>query len=292
MIPAPESVLAAGAELGEGPLWSSDAQCLWFTDIVARKLFRFVPASSALDTWDMPEKIGWAVPSTAGPLLLGLKSGIFRFSPEDASLSKMLDPEPGRAGNRLNDAAIGPDGALWFGTMDDAEAALSGRLYRWGPDGLRDSGLPPAVITNGPCFSPDGRILYHTDTLARRIWAIPLADGWIDGPPRLFAEIEEGAGFPDGPTIDAEGCLWTGLFGGWGVRRYDPAGRPVLHLRFPMANVTKIAFGGPDLRTAYATTARKGLDQAALRAQPLAGNLFAFDPGVAGLPQPPAAIAA
>ena len=55
-------------------------------------------------------------------------------------------------------------------------------------------------------------------------------------------------------------------------------------IRFPVANITKIAFGGPDLRTAYATTAAKGLSAQERAQQPLAGALFAFDPGVAGMP--------
>ena len=72
-------------------------------------------------------------------------------------------------------------------------------------------------------------------------------------------------------------------FAGWGVRRYDPSGRLIATMPMPVANITKIAFGGPDLRTAYATTASKGLSAAQLAAQPLAGALFAFDAGVAGL---------
>ena len=147
-----------------------------------------------------------------------------------------------------------------------------------------ETGLPAVSITKGPAFSPDGSILYHTDTLGKRIWRTDVAPDGSVGNTTLFARIEEDAGYPDGPTVDAEGCLWTGLFGGWAVRRYDPAGKLMREIRFPVANVTKIAFGGEDLRTAYATTARKGLDMTALTKQPLAGDLFAFDPGVAGLP--------
>jgi sugar lactone lactonase YvrE len=105
-----------------------------------------------------------------------------------------------------------------------------------------------------------------------------------------FVMIEDGGGYPDGPVVDAEGCLWTGLYAGWSVRRYDTAGKLIKTVRLPTANVTKMCFGGPDLATAYATTAWKGLDDAARAAQPEAGNLFAFDPGVAGLPVTPARI--
>jgi sugar lactone lactonase YvrE len=136
-----------------------------------------------------------------------------------------------------------------------------------------DSGY---IITNGPAFSPDGRILYHTDTLARRILAFDVGPDGALANKRLFTEIEEGAGYPDGPVVDQEGCLWTGLFGGWGVRRYSPQGQLLQAVPFPVANVTKLAFGGPGLKTVYATTARKGLDASALAGQPLAGGLFVF----------------
>ena len=99
----------------------------------------------------------------------------------------------------------------------------------------------------------------------------------------MFVEIEPDAGYPDGPTVDAEDHVWIALYGGWGVRRYAPDGRLVRTVDFPVANVTKVAFGGDGLRTAFATIARKGLDAVALDAQPLAGNLFTFDPGIAGI---------
>ena len=108
---------------------------------------------------------------------------------------------------------------------------------------------------------------------------------------RVFATIEEGAGYPDGSVVDSEGCLWTGLFGGWSARRYAPDGRLLERVAFPVANVTKLAFGGTNLTTVYATTARKGLDAAALSAQPEAGGLFCFEAQVPGLPQFCAAIA-
>ena len=110
------------------------------------------------------------------------------------------------------------------------------------------------------------------------------ADGALSNR-RVFAAIEDGAGYPDGPAVDAESCVWTGLFGGWGARRYSPAGEVVDFVRFPCANVTKLAFGGADLKTAYATTAWKGLSPAERAAQPLAGGLFAFGVDTPGLPQ-------
>lgn len=280
----PQSVLSVGAILGEGPIWVARDAALWFVDIKGHCIHRYDPALNVARSWTAPGQVGWIVPTDDGLFAVGLQSGIHRFDPASASFRLLHAPEAQVPGNRLNDATVAPDGALWFGSMDDGEAEDSGHIYRLHRGLCANAGLPPVSITNGPALSPDGRTLYHTDTLGRHIWRTALsADGAI-GETHLFTTIEDGAGYPDGPTVDAEGCLWTGLFGGWAVRRYDPAGALMREIRFPVANITKIAFGGDDLSVAYATTARKGLDMTALTEQPLAGDLFAFDPGVAGLP--------
>jgi xylono-1,5-lactonase len=280
----PERVLSVGATLGEGPVWVARDGALWFVDIKQHHVHRFDPASGDAQRWTAPDQVGWVLPAHDGAMVAGVKTGLHRFDPADGSFTLLHDPEPALPNNRLNDAAADARGRLWFGSMDDGEEQPTGRLYRVTEDGCADTGLVPVVITNGPAVSADARTLYHTDTLGRVIWRVPVHDDGTLGEAERHIEIEDGAGHPDGCVIDAENCLWTGLFGGWGVRRYDPAGKPITTVRLPVANVTKLAFGGPDLRTAYVTTARKGLDAAALSAQPLAGDLFAFDPGVAGLP--------
>jgi len=281
-----ESVFAVAATLGEGPVWIGDA--LWFVDIKAHRLYRFDPASKTAQHWTAPDQIGWVLPSERGDLIAGVKTGLHRFDPATGTFTLFHDPEPQHPDNRLNDATTDSRGRIWFGTMDDNEAATTGRLHRLANGQTADSGLPAVAITNGPAVSADATMLYHTDTLGKRIWRVPIHDDGTLGTPVLHVEIEDGAGYPDGCVIDSENCLWTGLWGGWRVRRYDPAGVAIAEVRFPVSNITKIAFGGADLRTAYATTASKGLDPAARAVQPEAGNLFAFDPGVAGLPVTPA----
>lgn len=286
MLGRPAVVASVGATLGEGPFWDDVTARLWFVDIKGDAIFSFDPAQNSVARWSAPTAPGWVLRSEAGHLLVGTKGAIHRFDPAGADFTLVTPVEDDRPGNRLNDATVAPDGTLWFGTMDDGEVEHSGRIYRLDGGAPVDSGLAPVVITNGPAVSPDGRTLYVTDTLGRRIWRVPIGGGNQLGPPELFTEIEEGAGYPDGPTVDAEGCLWTGLFGGWAVRRYSPDGQLIGHVPLPTANVTKLAFGGDGLRTAFVTTARKGLDDSALAAQPNAGHLFAFDAGVAGLPTP------
>jgi sugar lactone lactonase YvrE len=276
-----DCVWPLAARLGEGPLWWRDA--VWFTDIKQNRIHRFDPAAAAHKSWPAPAPVGFLAPLENGHFIAGAKTGLLDFDPAAGAFTPMRAVEPGLPGNRLNDGAVDPRGRLWFGSMDDAETAATGKLYRLDRSGVAavDSGY---VITNGPAFSPDGDILYHTDTLQKTIHAFDTgADGALRNK-RVFVRIEAGAGYPDGPVVDAEGCVWTGLFGGWGVRRYSPRGVLLEHIAFPVANVTKIAFGGPGLTTVYATTATKGLDAAALAAQPLAGGLFRFETAVPGLP--------
>jgi xylono-1,5-lactonase len=280
----PASVLDVQATLGEGPVWVEREQALYFVDIKQHRVHRFLPATGAHDSWTAPAQVGWVLPADDGTFLAGLQSGVARFDPATGMFAVIATPEASISTNRLNDATVDGAGRVWFGSMDDGEEADSGRLYLFDRGAVRDSGLPPVCITNGPAITADGRTLFHTDTLGRVIHRVALNDDGSVGATSLFATIDEADGWPDGSVIDAEGYLWTGLWGGGRARRYDMQGRIAQEVRFPVANITKIAFGGPDLRTAYATSARKGLDEGALAGQPLAGNLFAFDAGVAGQP--------
>jgi sugar lactone lactonase YvrE len=280
----PESVCAVQATLGEGPVWTARDAALWFVDIKQKKVHRFDPARARLDSWDAPRQVGWVLPADDGGLIAGLQGGLYRFVPATGAFDLLVEVEQDLPGNRLNDATTDAKGRIWFGSMDDSEAAETGRIYRCERGAITETGLAPVSITNGPALSPDGRLLYHTDTLGQIIHVCDVAGDGILSNSRPFVRIAPGEGYPDGPIVDAEGCLWTGLFAGWEARRYAPDGTLLERVRFPVANVTKLAFGGEDLRTIYATTAAKGLDAEALARQPEAGNLFAFRADMAGVP--------
>jgi sugar lactone lactonase YvrE len=280
----PELALAAGCELGEGPVWRAAEAALWFVDIKQKQIHRWTPGVGEHRVWAAPDQCGFVVPVEGGGWIAGLKSGLHRFDPASGAFTPMLAVEDPALGNRLNDAFVDAQGRLWFGSMHDPEETPSGAFYRLDARGAArmDMGY---VVTNGPAVSPDGRTLYHVDTLEGRIDAYDLAADGALGGRRAFTQIEAGAGFPDGPAVDAEGCVWIGLFGGWAARRYSPRGELLQTVRFPVANVTKIAFGGPDLATAYATTAWMGLSPGERARQPLAGGVFSFPLPAPGLPQ-------
>ena len=289
MTSEPETVCDLGAELGEGPVWSAADQALWFVDIKKPSIHRFDPAAGALRSWTAPEPVGWVLPAAGGGFVVGLKSGLHAFDPANGLFESIARIEPDRPQNRLNDAATDPKGRIWFGTMDDSEKGPTGEYYCFDRGEVRPIGLPRLRITNGPALSPDGRILYTVDTVGQRIDASAINEDGTIGETKEFVRLAPGEGYPDGPTVDSEGCVLIALFSGWAARRYSPAGALLETVRFPVSNITKLAFGGDDLRTVYATTARLHLKPDALQRQPEAGNLFAFRAEVPGVPVTPVA---
>jgi len=274
-----------GCCLGEGPMWSASERAVWFVDIKRKQIHRFDPATGRGRSWDAPSEPGFVLPVQGGGFVAGLKTGLHRFDPRSGEFILIAKVEPDHLDNRLNDAYVDTAGRLWFGSMHDPETAQSGVLYRFERDGSCvpcDTGY---CVTNGPTVSPDGKTLYHVDTLGQTIYAFDLAKDGALSNKRVFAKIAQPKVYPDGPVVDAEGCLWSGLFGGWGLVRYSPQGEVLERIEVPCANVTKAAFGGDDLRTLYITTAWVGLDNAQRNAQPEAGGLFSVRVKTPGLPQ-------
>ena len=274
------------AELGEGPVWVERDRALWFVDIKKQQINRYDPASEAKRSWQAPEQVGFILPAERGGFVAGLQSGLYHFDERSGEFALIVEVEPDRPGNRLNDGVVDPSGRIWFGTMDNKEREKSGAFYCFADGQLKPTGIDGIAITNGPAVSPDGRILYFVDTLKGTIEAADIGEDGSLSNRRPFVRIDPTEGHPDGPTIDSEGCVWISLYAGWEARRYSPAGELVEQVRFPVANITKIAFGGDDLRHVFATTARQLLSLAEIAKQPHIGDLFEFSVAVPGMPCP------
>ncbi|UZK67484.1 SMP-30/gluconolactonase/LRE family protein [Sphingomonas sp. M1-B02] len=280
----PVSIWQLGAPLGEGPVWVERDFALWFVDIKSHKIHRYDPATGGTRSWDTPGQVSFILPVESGGFVAGLQSGLARFDERDGSFTPIVTPEADKPGNRLNDATVDAKGRLWFGSMDDGEAATTGTIYRLAADGRCVPLTPMVPITNGPAVSPDGRTLYHVDTLGGVVYAADIDEDGMLANRREFVRIPNSEGFPDGPVVDSEGCVWIGLYMGWAVRRYSAAGELLETVKFPVSAITKIAFGGPDLKTVFATTANKHVASADLSKEPHAGDLFEFEVSVAGQP--------
>lgn len=215
---APHVAARVGATLGEGPFWDAARKCLWFVDIKGHMLHRFDPGTGAVRRWTGPEEPGWVIPRHDGTLVLGAKAGVHRFCAETGTFDRLHAVEPGLPGNRLNDAAVHPDGSIWFGTMDNAEETPTGGYYRLSGGMCVALDIEPMVITNGPAFSPSGDTAYFVGTLERAILAAPIGPDGLPGEATLFARLPQDMGYPDGLVVDSAGTVWVGLFGGWGAR--------------------------------------------------------------------------
>jgi len=282
----PRNVWNLAAELGEGPVWVERDRALWFVDIKRRQVYRFDPANGDQKSFSVPEQVGFILPAERGGFVAGLQSGLHHFDETSGKFELIVEVEPYLPTNRLNDGVVDPQGRLWFGTMDNGEKAKTGAFYCFADGKLTRTPIDNIEITNGPAVSPDGRLLYVVDTLKGTMDRVEIHDDGTPGAPESFVKIDPKDGHPDGPTIDSEGCVWISLYAGWETRRYSPKGELMQIVRFPVANITKIAFGGDDLRTAYATTARQMMSPEEIARQPEIGDLFAFTVDVPGVPCP------
>ncbi|MEV5183232.1 SMP-30/gluconolactonase/LRE family protein [Streptomyces werraensis] len=269
----------AEAELGEGATWDPATGRLLWIDILNSRVHTYAPATGRRTVRRSEQHVGAVKPRAGGGLVLNLRDGVGLLDPDDTF--RWLHREP-VAGRRGNDAAVAPDGSLLAGTMRYDEAPGGGTLSRVTGDGAVTVLLDDVTVSNGTGWSPDGRLMYYIDTPTRRVDVCDYGeDGTIAGR-RPLVEIEEGAGFPDGLTVDADGCVWVALWDGGAVRRYTPSGELDRVIELPVPRVTCCAFGGPGLTDLYVTTARVGLTAP----HPLAGSLLVVPGAGKGVPQP------
>lgn len=267
----------AEATLGEGPTW--DGERLLWIDILGARLHTYDPVSGHRTVRVLDQHIGAVKPRAGGGLVLNLRDGVALLDADDSFRWLHHEPVPGR---RANDAAVAPDGSLWAGTMRYDEAPGGGTLSRITADGTHRTVLDDVAVSNGTGWSPDGRLMYYIDSPTRRVDVFDHENGRLSER-RPFAEIEDGAGFPDGLTVDADGCVWVALWDGGAVRRYTPDGSLDHVITLPTRRVTACAFGGPDLTDLYITTARVGLDAP----HPVAGSLLVVPGAGKGVAQQP-----
>lgn len=274
------------ATLGEGPAWIADENALYWVDIKRYRLHRLCLTDQSLREWSIPEQVTSIAKDYRGNYVVTIRSGFayLVLSGDHAEIKPIVLPESHRPGVRFNDGKVDAAGRYWAGTMDDGEREAKGKLYCLNADGGLRIMDEPYCISNGPTFSPDGKTLYHTSTTERTIFRFDVADDGQLSNKRVFYVVPDGAGYPDGMTCDAEGCIWLCHFFGWRVSRLSPGGEIVSAITLPVSNVTSCTFGGADLDTLYITTARWALTETQLAEQPLAGGVFACQPGVKGIP--------
>ncbi|MCF8707299.1 SMP-30/gluconolactonase/LRE family protein [Rhizorhapis sp. SPR117] len=289
MTQTPRLLLDARAELGEGPRWHEAEKRLYWVDIARNELHRLDPVTSQDECRTFQSPIGCFAFMKEGGLMLAMKDGFARLAHFDAQ------PEPfgeqifsGSPDLRFNDGRTDRHGRFWAGSVNMLKSAHDAALYRLDSDGTVTQVEGGMLTCNGAAFSPDGKHFYHTDTPSHtvRVYDYDETAGTLSHC-RIFHQFPMGKGRPDGACVDVEGCYWTALFDGGRVVRLSPQGEILAQVALPAKRPTMIALGGPDLRTAYVTTARTGLSPEILAQEPFSGGIFCFDVEVAGMPETP-----
>lgn len=279
-------VVPAGDICGEGAVWHPEQQALYWTDINRFLVHKFDPAAGTTQTWLFDEPVTSVnLTTNDGTFLLVLGSRIGFWSAHRHPRFDAIYSLKDAPAMRFNDARVDPRGSLWAGTMRNNVGARGesldvefkgGVLYRVDPDGTVTEWKREIGISNTVAWSPDAKTFCFGDTTANVLWAFDYDEqtGAIAGQRNLFAGFDRGA--PDGSAMDAEGFLWNARYNGGCVVRLAPDGRIDRVLEMPVSRPTTCAFGGPDLKTLYITSARSS--------EQLSGSIFSLQLEVSGVP--------
>ncbi|MFE6736574.1 SMP-30/gluconolactonase/LRE family protein [Microbacterium sp. NPDC057650] len=278
--------------VGEGPVWDSVGQALYWVDILSKQYFRD-DLKGGFETTTVDRHIGAVLPTQrSGELLLMVRDGFQLRSPEGEIVDLCL-PLADVPTIRFNDGKVDPRGRAYGGTMpyDWQSGAEHGELYRLhvrADSAQLTTVESPVKLANGLGWSPDGATLYFIDSGDFVVYAYDYdVDSGKASGRRVLASVEPVDGLPDGLTVDAEGAVWVAMHGAGRVRRYLPGGELDREIVLPATQLTSVCFAGPDLDLLIVTSARLGLTDEALATQPLAGSVFSVDAGVRGLPSTP-----
>ncbi len=291
--PAVQVAVALPSALGESPFWHPREQCLYWCDIAGRTLNRTHSDGTDLAQWRFDCEPGSCAPCLDGGLVMAMRDGLWRFDPATGE-RRLLAPAPyDAARERFNDGKCDPQGRFWVGTLYEPREPRWAALYCY-EQGRLQRRAGGVATSNGLAWSPDGCIMYWSDTRAHTIYAFDFEPATGDlSNRRVYARFPEKqlgqdlahyGGRPDGAAVDAEGCYWVAMFEGQRLLRLAPSGECLRELRLPVRCPTMPCFGGPDLRTVYITTSRENRPPAELAEQPWAGCVLSVRVDVPGLP--------
>jgi len=274
------------AILGEGPTWRPRENAIYWIDLRAPAVFRYDCTNGGNETLpiQLGDRLGAMVFTKDGRMVVADRAGVHLVDQATGQRQLLSHPDSGQPLNCFNDAKCDQSGRLWSGSADTKDTDASGSLFVFDHKARArkiDTGF---VCSNGPAFSPEGRRAYFTDSYAFEIWRYDIdpASGEI-GPRQSFASIAPEDGYPDGMTVDSEGFLWNAHWDGWRITRYDPDGRIDRVLKVPVPKPTAIAFGGPDMKRLYITSASLDMTPQQLAEAPWSGCLMACDLDIAGV---------
>lgn len=280
----PADIVPVGNTLGEGVVWDCDSSRAWWTDIQEKRLLRYAPATGAIETFNLPERLGsFGLVKESAQIVAAFESGFALYAPETGALDWIARPPHAAKNIRFNDGRVDRQGRFWAGSMVEGDGEPRGKLYRLDENGRCEVCASNIAISNSICFSPDGKSMYFADTPKQVIhrYTLDLESGELSNR-RIFAITPEGA-FPDGAQVDCDGCVWSAHWGAGQVVRYTPDGRVDITIDLPVTQPTCVTFGGDDMDLLFVTTARENLSAKDLRQQPKAGDMFIYRVAAKGM---------
>lgn len=272
--------------LGEGPLWDVAEQALYWLDSRGPTVHRLDPKTGSREDWQVPSTVGSMALREKGGAVLAMEDGFHFLDFATGKTEQIVDPEPDRPGNRLNDGKCDRQGRFLAGSMaTKITGTAEGTLYRLNPDLSLDTLMGDIIVTNGPAFSPDGKTFYFSDSRKARIAAYDYGDAGVANERIVVNTKEAHDSWPDGGTVDAEGYIWSAFVTAGKVARLAPDGTLDLLIAMPCSRPTSVMFGGPDLEDIYITSISESHNMTA--DGPDDGGLFVIEGlGIKGLPEP------
>jgi len=280
-----ELVVDSQDQIGEGPIWDTKENILYWVDIMGEKVQSFDPATNRHTQLQVGQAVGTVVPRSDGGLLVAAHHGFAYIDEKTKQVRLIHDPESHLPENRFNDGKCDPAGRFWAGTMAFEPKAKVGSLYCMDVDQSVRKVLSDVTISNGLAWSLDHKQMYYIDspTYMVKAYDYNIDSGQIKND-RILLTIPRDIGMPDGMAIDAQGRLWIAHYGGSKICCWDPTtGQIVQTIETPVSLVTACAFGGPELETLYITSGSLALSEDQLKQEPHAGALLSAKPGCRGV---------
>lgn len=267
--------------LGEGCFWDPRDNCLWWTDIEEKRIWR-LDRQGATKSYSLPDRAGFILPCENSGFLIGFANKIVLADQKLQNFEHLCDVEADVPQTRVNDATVDPYGGIIFGTFDETQDMSArqpiGAIYRLTPDGQLKKLFGGVVVSNGLAFSPDGETLYFADTHFGSIRRFAVGKDFssfeeIDP----LAELDAAPGRPDGGITDRNGNYWSARVWGSCIVRFDPSGQVTAKVDIPTKGPTCIALGGASLDRLFITTLRVRHTEDELDRAPSAGGIFSVD---------------
>jgi len=269
--------------VGESPVWDAANRRLLFCDIPGRRIHALSVDDDARIQWDFPEVVGSFGLCRSGRLVVALRHRVVLFDPRTSQITDLTKPVDEPPTSRFNDGKVGPDGCFWVGSMDEnTPRQKTAALYRVTPTGAVERKAEGYAVSNGLAWSPDGRIMYHSDSTAGIIeaWDFDVQTGGLANH-RILATLGNEEGRPDGAAVDVEGCYWSAGPSSACINRFSPRGELLSRFSFPVPAPTMPCFA--DMHV-YVTSLREGRSSEVLERFPASGGLFRVAAPVRGAP--------